>query len=303
MTDRRRFLVVVRAGDASLHPGWVDAGRPRTFDLVVSYYGEDPGRYRDGEFARIDDAGQKFHGLKRLFLRDGFWRDYERIWLPDDDLATEQDQIDALFAASDAAALDLSQPALEWHSHYSFDITLRSPSFALRYTDLVEVMAPCFSRAFLERALATFDENQSGWGLSFVWPRLAVDRPRNVAIVDAANVTHTRPVGGPAYDRLRALGIDASSERRDLMLKYGLSPHTTPRVLAAIDADGRGLDPAWPADGGRLARKLARDALAFRTARERIGAASLGRRPAVRAAAGIDPGALRDAAARLRASA
>ena len=55
---RRRFLVVVRAGDTSLHPTWVDPGRPRSFDLVVSYYGRDPQKYRDGPFPRIDDPGQ-----------------------------------------------------------------------------------------------------------------------------------------------------------------------------------------------------------------------------------------------------
>ena len=86
---RRRFLVVVRAGDTSLHPTWVDPGRPRSFDLVVSYYGRDPQKYRDGPFPRIDDPGQKFIGAQRLLQREPFWRDYDYVWLPDDDLATE----------------------------------------------------------------------------------------------------------------------------------------------------------------------------------------------------------------------
>ena len=71
MTGRRRFLVVVRAGDASLHPAWVDPSHPRSFDLVVSYYGRDPERYRDAPFRRVDDPGQKFEGLKALLEREG----------------------------------------------------------------------------------------------------------------------------------------------------------------------------------------------------------------------------------------
>ena len=109
----------------------------------------------DAQRARI---GTQTGGRVFLFLHtDDFWRDYERVWLPDDDLATEQDQIDRLFAVADAAGLDLAQPSLDWRSHCSFGITLQSPSFALRYTDMVEVMAPCFTRDFLERALPTFE--------------------------------------------------------------------------------------------------------------------------------------------------
>ena len=300
---RPRFLVVVRAGDASLHPTWIDAARPRTFDLVVSHYGADPSRYRDAPFPRIDDAGQKFHGLKHLFLRDGSWRGYDWIWLPDDDLATEHDQIDRLFAVAEAAALDLAQPSLEWHSHYSYDVTLHSPAFALRYTNVVEVMAPCFSRELLERALPTFDANQSSWGLSFVWAKLAAGRSHRSAIVDLANVTHTRPIGGPAYDLLRARGLDPAAERTELLVRYGLSPQIWPEVLAAIDREGRELDPARPEDGERLRRKLERDALAFRNARDRIDAASLGHRPPARAPGDIDVARLREAASRLRTGA
>ncbi len=296
---RRRFLVVVRAGDASLHPGWIDDTRPRTFDLVVSYFGADPAKYRDAPFPRIDDAGQKFHGLKRLFLRDGFWRDYERVWLPDDDLATEQDQIDRMFAAADAAGLELAQPSLDWRSHYSFGITLQSPSFALRYTDLIEVMAPCFTRAFLEHSLPTFDQNLSGWGLSFVWPHLLGHATRRAAIVDLVTVTHTRPVGGPAYDRLRARGISPAREKAELLARYGLPPRPEPHVLGAIDRDGHALDPARAPDLGRLRRKLDRDTDAYLSTRARLDAASLGRREAPRVAE-FDLARLREAARRLR---
>ena len=34
----KRDLVVARAGPRSLHAGWLDPGRPRTWDLVVLTY-------------------------------------------------------------------------------------------------------------------------------------------------------------------------------------------------------------------------------------------------------------------------
>lgn len=297
MPGQRRFLVVVRAGDSSLHPAWIDASLPRSFDLVVSYYGRDPGRYRDAPFPRIDDAGQKFIGLKRLFERETFWRDYDWVWLPDDDLATEPSEIDRLFATVEALGFDLVQPALDWHSHYSFGITLRSPSFSVRCSDMVEIMAPCFSRAFLERCLPTFDENLTGWGLSFVWPHLLGAGPRRCGILDGVTVTHTRPVGGPAYDLLRAEGRSPHDERVRVLARHGLPAEPLARVLGAIDRHGRYLDGRRGGDAGRIARLLERDAWAFHAERPRIEAEALGRRLPHRASPAIDARRLREIAA------
>ena len=210
---RRRHLVVVRAGDRSLHERWIEPGGERTFDLIVSYYGSDPQRFRDGPHPRIDDAGDKYPGLKRLLERERRWRDYEWIWLPDDDLATTQDQIERLFDRVRSLDLDLAQPALGWSSHVNYAPTLCMPSLCARYTNFVEIMAPCFRVDALERCLPTFDANRTGWGLSFVWPRLLGTGLRRCAIVDDAVVTHTRPAGGPAYARLPGGTRDAAVER------------------------------------------------------------------------------------------
>ena len=43
----RNNLLIVRAGDESLHPRWRGNGEARNFDLLVSYFGATPGRYRD----------------------------------------------------------------------------------------------------------------------------------------------------------------------------------------------------------------------------------------------------------------
>ncbi len=43
---RRKNLVIVAAGDASLHEGWLAGAGERSWDLIVNYFGEDPQRYR-----------------------------------------------------------------------------------------------------------------------------------------------------------------------------------------------------------------------------------------------------------------
>jgi hypothetical protein len=254
-----RCLVIVRAGDQSLHPQWTSDSGARKWDLVVSYFGNDPDRFRGAAENRIDDRGQKYHGLHALLTREDFWRAYDYVWLPDDDLATEQSSIDTLFATVARHDLALAQPALSWTSHVSHPITLLHPSFRLRKTNFVEIMAPCFHRPFLEDCLSTFTENLSGWGLDLLWPRLLAQDSRACAVIDDVVVTHTRPLGGPSYDKLRAAGVTPHAELEALMHSFGIGIDARPHVLAAIERDGTPLEQGDP----RIRELLARDRAAF----------------------------------------
>ncbi|HEX4523298.1 MAG TPA: DUF707 domain-containing protein [Casimicrobiaceae bacterium] len=269
MAIKKRFLVIVRAGDRSLHPGWTSSLDTRDWDLVVSYFGDDPHRYRDSGGVRIDDKGPKWPGLNTLLSRDDLWRDYDYIWLPDDDLAATQAAVSTLFAVTAFRDLALSQPALSWLSFYSHPVTIRRPSFRLRLTDFVENMAPCFRRDTLETCLPTMGQNLSGWGLGSVWPRLLGDGSSRIAIIDDVTVTHTRPVGGPNYTMLRAAGISPQAEMDALLSTYGIR-YDDPKVLAAVDRDGRLLSRADPDDASRLKQRLRNDWRDFLHSRQRL---------------------------------
>lgn len=261
---RRRYLVVVRAGDASLHQGWTSDPASRDWDLVVSYFGDDPARFRDGATPRIDDKGQKLGGLHALFTREDFWREYDYIWLPDDDVAIEQQDVSELFHRTVTLDLALTQPSLSWESYWSHRVTLHHPGFAVRMTNFVEVMAPCFERSFLERCLPTFVESLSGWGLDILWPRLLPARPPRCAIIDAAQMTHTRPVGaGLHYDLMKREGITAQEEFDTVLRRYGIPANSRALVYAAIDAEGRLLDAADARSAARLRQRLEADRAAF----------------------------------------
>ena len=254
-----RCLVIVRAGDQSLHPQWTSDASSRKWDLVVSYFGSDSARFRGADEHRIDDKGQKYQGLHALLTREELWRAYDYIWLPDDDLATEQSSIDGLFATVARYDLKLAQPALSWTSHFSHPITLQHPNFRLRMTNFVEIMAPCFHRPFLEACVSTFAENLSGWGLDLLWPRMLAPEMRGCAVVDEVTVTHTRPVGGPAYDKLRAAGVTPHAELEALMRSFGICYDARPHVFAAIERDGTPLEQGDP----RIRELLVRDRAAF----------------------------------------
>jgi hypothetical protein len=191
----RRNLVLARVGRSSLHAGWLDARRPRTWDLVLVPYEEiEPQRGLDCAVTRVI-PGPKWSGIRELLAEWDGWRAYDHVWMPDDDIAADQATIGRMFDIASAVGLDLFAPALHPSSYFAHFITMQNPRFHGRWTGFVEIMMPAFSRAALERLRPTLDLTRTGWGwgLDSVWPKLL--GYRNVGIVDATPVVHTRPVG------------------------------------------------------------------------------------------------------------
>lgn len=240
---RRNNLVVVRAGDRSLHPAWLEGSGERNWDLVVNYYGDSPDLYRTSDVVRIDSKGPKWPALQELLLNHPDLVDeYDYIWLPDDDLAATKADINLLFDICATHRLAVAQPSLDWRSYFGHLTTLRNPRFALRFTNYVEVMAPCFASATLARAVPLFGANLSGWGLDFIWPKLTPNPNADIAIIDSVSVVHTRPVGGPNYNALRAKGISPWDELRQFCRQNGLDDEPEIITHAAITSAGKNWD-------------------------------------------------------------
>ena len=114
MTKQR--LVVVRAGDNSLHPHWLAGDGDHTWYLVVSYFGDDPDIFKVDDGVRIDSKGPKWPALYELFsLYPNLATDYDYIWLPDDDLMASKADINRLFDICVAYGLEVgpSGPDME----------------------------------------------------------------------------------------------------------------------------------------------------------------------------------------------
>jgi hypothetical protein len=223
-------LVIARVGSSSLHPHWLDPETPRSWDLRLCPF---------QPIAEPADVipGPKWAGLRELLNTWDGWRAYDYIWLPDDDIATTQSAIDRMFEVAAMTGLELFAPALDAHSYFAHFDTVRNPSFFGRWTGFVEIMIPGFSRPALERLLPTLDESETGWGwgLDSVWPKLL--GYRDVGIIDAVAVTHTRPVGVMRDPELRRR-VHEESDR--LLARYDCrQEHVT---LGAFGPDGGALD-------------------------------------------------------------
>jgi hypothetical protein len=204
--------VLARVGAGSLHRCWLDAGTPRDWDLRLVPY--QPIAPQDDVDCVVEDVipGPKWTGLREILHRWDGWREYDHVWLPDDDLLTDQRTISTMFDVARGVGLDLFAPALHDASHFAHFSTMRNHRFFGRLTGFVEIMMPAFSVAALEELLPTLDLTETGWGwgLDSLWPkRLDYE---NVGIIDDAPVLHTRPVG-QMRDLELAQRVRAESDR------------------------------------------------------------------------------------------
>jgi hypothetical protein len=190
-----RDLVIARIGRNSLHRSWIDRGRPRSWDLYLCPFQEVPAQEDLDCTVGEVIPGPKWTGLRTLLNEWDGWREYDHVWLPDDDILASQDTISAMFDAAAALQFKLFTPALQEESHYGHYIIMRNRRFFARRVGFVEIMTPGFSRPALEQLLHTLDLSETGWGwgLDPLWAQL-LDH-KDLGIIDAVPVLHTRPVG------------------------------------------------------------------------------------------------------------
>lgn len=238
----KKNLVVVRAGANSLHGRWSEIPyAERNFDLLVSFYSE-------AAFASFEPEP----GVKAVIIKGGKWDglygtlmgldlgEYTYFWLPDDDLDISAQDVNALFASMKSRSLRIAQPSLTAESYFSHFIFSQCPGFAVRYTNYVEIMAPCMHRDVLRIALPFFQGTMSGYGLDYIWCRWAEVGAFRAAILDEIAMHHTRPVGKNLKEAMADAG-NASAEEEEATLKqeFGLSERTVPIVFAGVLSDGQ----------------------------------------------------------------
>jgi len=225
-------LVVVRAGNNSLHRKWIDYEN-LNFDLIITYYGDNiPNDWVLDKYPIIKIKGSKWEGLYSYFKNNNEWKNYDYIFVPDDDLLFTGRQLNKFFEIVNKLKCDLSQPALDELSYFSFPITIVNRANIYRVTNFVEVMCPCFSLNFLNKTVELFKESKSGWGMDFYWTNLLQqDRLNPPIIVDEISIRHTRPVGSVGHGGAN----DPKFEFDEFIKKYEFKVVTPQNKLAVLN--------------------------------------------------------------------
>jgi hypothetical protein len=264
MNTSRRNLIIATVGDSSQHHSWLAGSESRSFDLALLYYGNKTGAFSEHADYYFSQPGFKYPliagALEQLGDRIN---QYDFIWTPDDDIATDTSAINRLFQVSADYLLPIAQPAIA-QGDASYQALRQQSDVLLRYSRFAEVMCPVFSREALLKVKTTFCKTLSGWGIDWVWTRLVDER--RIAVVDAVGVDHIRPLrAGEAYRRLSEQGVSPADECRRVLSEYGLrgpATHFRRRQLKygtircqAIDLLGRSVvvGPRWWRQFGRAA--------------------------------------------------
>lgn len=190
----RHNCVISAVGKNSLHKQWIDGLQERDFDLHLIVYDDSFSRfYSDADFV----SSKKGYKLRLVYdylvSNPEYLNHYEYFFIPDDDIFTDGETIEELFVLMKKYGLKIAQPALK-NSYFTYPITLQDPFCELRYTDFVEMMIPCFSQQAIKKVLATFNANESGWGVEFHWRKLIGTNGHDMAIIDKTPMIHTQPV-------------------------------------------------------------------------------------------------------------
>jgi hypothetical protein len=227
---RRRNLVVLRANAESLHGSWERdvSDKDRSWDLCISYYGSDdtfpPQDF--AEYSCLQNQDKKFTAVKKLMHRDSLLWNYDYVMFPDDDLQMKWSDLNIAFSICNEYQLQLAQPSLVGPVNY--ESCKQKPEFLMRFVTMVELMAPIFSNRALRACIPTFDLNNSGFGIDYVWSRL-VDGPlTKIAVIDRVGIVHTRPTG-KNYDYEGAL-----AEGWQTATRYGFLDRYSVRELGGI---------------------------------------------------------------------
>ncbi len=195
-SNKRKNLIILRAGDQSLHPHWFDKNITRSWDLALSYFGDSTTPHPDTyEYLHLF-KGSKWQGIHDFCQENAdIIAEYDYIWLPDDDLLTSASNIEAFFEYCHQQQFTLAQPALLISSYISHHVTLQRFFCDYRKTNFVEIMAPCLRQDFFQRVKHSFEINSSGWGLEWLWKDIADNAAMDdFAIVDKTPIFHSRPV-------------------------------------------------------------------------------------------------------------
>jgi hypothetical protein len=239
---RRQHLILVRAGRRALHLNW-KLPPDRTWDLITLVYddlllmpeGEKLGVGKSDWVVDNRDEPCKFYGVHRFFSEHPEALQYDAVMMPDDDLLFDPTQLNLLFELFEQSGADLGQPALTADSHFSHFVTLQSKAFLYRYTNFAEVMTPIMTARMIHKALSSFRETKSAWGLDYLWTKISQARDHAIVIIDKVPAIHTRPVGGAGT--YTSLGIDPHEEMHAFLERHKLTQDLGLVIDGVLDPD------------------------------------------------------------------
>ena len=194
-----------------------DAAPQKTPDSLYFHY------FKGGKWSGIYDLFQTYPDLIDSF-------DY--FWFVDDDIRASCQTAADFIKIVKENSFQLAQPALTADSYWAHRITLENRGLLYRHTNLVELMMPIMHRDVVRRALPLFKGRDAAMGIDFMWHQLTNDPARDVAIIDATPMQHSRPRQKLLNNAMKKCNKDIFKERDDTIRQFSIK-RQMPVVLGA----------------------------------------------------------------------
>ena len=237
-------LVLVCAGDDSLHHKKKWFSKSRKYDLGIIYFGNNDKiahLYKKESDIYVRVKGPKWTMIREVLIKWKGWKKYKYVAFPDDDLDISVTKLNNLFKIGNDYKLNLFQPALidNGIKYVRHDILKVHKDCKLRYTDFVEIMIPIFSQKALNKSykILTDINIKSGWGVDYIIPSKILHR-KHIAVIDSIPITHTKPLGALNIAKkssfYKEFNIDPEAEMRYFLKKWNARPYQQ-RTLKCIN--------------------------------------------------------------------
>ena len=176
------FLVYTSAGDNANIKQWLLG---KNFDLWVTYYGNETGRYKELSDFYNENKGAKFPNLLNVHLKNpDFILNYKYVLVIDDDIEISGFKINTLFETAEKNDLWLCQPSFSAEGKISHKITRQNLFSKIRFTNFVEVTCPVIRSDKLISFFEIYDKKLIGYGIDW-WMLNFIKPPKEkVAIFD-----------------------------------------------------------------------------------------------------------------------
>lgn len=194
----RKNLVFTSAGDNADINKWLTNNKNRNYDIAISWYGSNREKrnfLKDNCDIFMDRKDGKFPNFKYLYNKCKFVRNYEYVWLTDDDINIESEKVNTMFDLIKEYNLLVLSPSFNENGKISWKITKSSNDSFMRYTNFIEMTCPIFSKDALKIIIPDFPEKLKGWGTDWYYMNL-LDYKNNTekfAIIDEISVYNPKP--------------------------------------------------------------------------------------------------------------
>ncbi len=189
-STKRKNCVISVVGKNSLHNKWAIRNASCNYDVHLIVCDSCFNKY-------YEDADYLFYGkgdkMKLIFaylkMNPHFFEQYDYFFLPDDDVLTNQEEIESLFNSMAKYNLRIAQPSLKG-SYFTYPHTLQVHHCRLRYTNFIEMMIPCFSKDALKTVLETHNSEKE---IECQIAEIIESNRQDMAIIDELAMVHVRP--------------------------------------------------------------------------------------------------------------